>query len=88
MEQFIKYYKDKPIQFTIPSNDGVKLSVNLIGVNDLETNKDIKVITVSLNSPDDYKIFIDNIIRYYINQELKNIMYLFSIEEDFIINFY
>ena len=88
MEQFIKYYKDKPIQFTIPSNDGVKLSINLIGVNDLETNKDIKVITVSLNSPDDYKIFTDNIIRYYINQELKNIMYLFSIEEDFIINFY
>ena len=88
MEQFIKYYKDKPIQFTIPSNDGVKLSINLIGVNDLETNKDIKVITVSLNSPDDYKIFTDNIIRYYINEELKNIMYLFSIEEDFIINFY
>ena len=87
MEQFIKYYKDNPIQFTIPSNDGIKLSVNLIGVDNLESNEEIKVIRLSLNNPDDYKLFTDKIIRYYITEELKRIMMLFSIENDFIINF-
>jgi hypothetical protein len=88
VEQFIKYYKDNPIQFTIPSNDGIKLSVNLIGIDNLEDYEEIKVIKLSLNNTDEYKLFTDNIIRYYITQELKRIMMLFSIDNDFIINFY
>ena len=87
MEQFIKYYKDNPIQFTIPSNDGIKLSVNLIGIDNLGDYEEIKVIRLSLNNLDDYKLFTDKIIRYYITEELKRIMMLFSIENDFIINF-
>jgi hypothetical protein len=54
----------------------------------LESNEEIKVIELSLNNPDEYKLFTDKIIRYYITEELKRIMMLFSIDNDFIVNFY
>ena len=85
MEQFIKYYRNRPIYFNIPSEDGVKLSFNIIEVGNI--NEDIMEITLSLTNPEDYKMFTENIIRHYINEEIKNIMKLFSMDNDFTINF-
>jgi hypothetical protein len=85
MEQFTKYYSDRPIYFNIPSEGGIKLSFNIIEVGNF--NGDIKEITLSLTNPEEYKMFTENIIRHYINKEIKNIMKLFSIYDDFIINF-
>ena len=85
MEQFIKYYRGKPIYFNIPSEDGIKLSFNIIEVGNI--NEDIMEITLSLTNPEDYKMFTENIIRHYINEEIKIIMKLFSMDDDFMINF-
>ena len=85
MQQFIKYYRNRPIYFNIPSEDGIKLSFNIIEVGNI--NEDIMEITLSLTNPEDYKMFTENIIRHYINEEIKNIMKLFSMDNDFTINF-
>jgi hypothetical protein len=82
MDQFIKYYKDRPIQFSIPSNGGVKLSVKLI-----EYNYTTKVVNLSLLNQEDYKVFTDGMVKHYITKEIENILKLFSIEDDFIISF-
>jgi hypothetical protein len=85
MEQFTKFYRGKPIYFNIPSEGGIKLSFNIIEVGNF--NGDIKEITLSLTNPEEYKMFTEKIIRHYINKEIKNIMKLFSIYDDFMINF-
>jgi hypothetical protein len=85
MQQFIKYYRNRPIYFNIPSEDGIKLSFNIIEVGNI--NEDIMEITLSLTNPEDYKMFTENIIRHYINEEIKKIMKLFSMDNDFTINF-
>ena len=85
MEQFTKYYRGKPIYFNIPSEGGIKLSFNIIEVGNF--NGDIKEITLSLTNPEEYKMFTEKIIRQYIIKEIKNIMKLFSIYDDFMINF-
>jgi len=85
VEQFIKYYRNRPIYFNIPSEDGIKLSFNIIEVGNI--NEDIMEITLSLTNPEDYKMFTENIIRHYINEEIKDIMKLFSMDNDFTINF-
>ena len=59
--------------------------VNIIEVGNI--NGDIKEITLSLTNPEDYKMFTENIIRHYIKNEIKNIMKLFSMDDDFTINF-
>ena len=53
----------------------------------MNINEDIMEITLSLTNPEDYKMFTENIIRHYINEEIKNIMKLFSMDNDFTINF-
>ena len=85
MQQFIKYYRNRPNYFNIPSENGIKLSFNIIEVGNI--NEDIMEITLSLTNPEDYKMFTENIIRHYINEEIKNIMKLFSMDNDFTINF-
>jgi len=88
MEQFLKYYKDKPIQFSIPSNGGTKLSVMLEDVkNGRDHGGDMKVIILSLINLEDYKVFSDNMVEHYITKEVQSILNLFSIEDDFIISF-
>jgi hypothetical protein len=90
MDQFIKYYKDRPIQFSIPSNGGVKLSVKLVDVKNglyLEDNQVMKVIILSLLNKEDYKVFTDGMVQHYITKELESVLKLFSIENDFIISF-
>jgi hypothetical protein len=84
MEQFLKYYKDRPIQFSIPSNGGVKLSVELI---DIKNDDEMKVINLSLINSEDYKVFSGNMVQHYVTKEIQSILNLFSIEDDFIINF-
>lgn len=90
MEQFIKYYKDRPIQFTIPSNGGTKLSVKLVDVKHgsyMEDNSSMRVIILSLLNKEDYKVFTDGMVQHYITKELESILQLFSIEDNFIISF-
>jgi hypothetical protein len=88
MDQFIKYYKDRPIQFSIPSNGGAKLSVKLVDVkNGLYDNQVMKVIILSLLNKEDYKVFTDGMVQHYITKELESVLKLFSIEDDFIISF-
>ena len=82
MEQFIKYYKDRPIQFSIPSNGGTKLSVKLT-----EYNYTTKIVNLSLLNREEYKVFTDGMVKHYITKEIENILKLFSIKEDFIISF-
>jgi len=88
MEQFLKYYKDKPIQFSIPSNGGTKLSVKLVDVkNGSDRGSEMKVIILSLINLQDYKVFSDNMVEHYITKEIQSILNLFSIEDNFIISF-
>ena len=72
-----KVNKDKNIQIKIP-NQNECLSICLI---DYVVNDDgLKVINVKINNRDDFKQYTDNVLKYYVDREMKSHLKLYSIE--------
>lgn len=77
LEKLFKVNEGKNILITIP-NQKEKLNISLVG-NTIEKNG-LTIVTVKVNNRDNFKQLTDNIIKHYIDKEMKYHLKLYSID--------
>ena len=90
MNHILKFYRDNNLELTIPNNEGKKVSVKIINIEegvDQEWGNNILVVTLKVLNNEDFKYFTSNIFEFFLNKEIRQHLSLFSIEGEIVLSF-
>lgn len=90
MNHILKFYRDNNLELTIPNNEGKKVSVKIINIEegvDQEWGNSILVVTLKVLNNEDFKYFTSNIFEFFLNKEIRQHLSLFSIEGEIVLSF-
>lgn len=90
MNHILKFYRDNNLELTIPNNEGKKVSVKIINIEegvDQEWGNSILVVTLKVLNNEDFKYFTSNMFEFFLNKEIRQHLSLFSIEGEIVLSF-
>ena len=90
MNHILKFYRDNNLELTIPNNEGKKVSVKIINIEegvDQEWGNSILVVTLKVLNIEDFKYFTSNMFDFFLNKEIRQHLSLFSIEGEIVLSF-
>lgn len=90
MNHILKFYRDNNLELTIPNNEGKKVSVKIINIEegvDQEWGNSILVVTLKVLNNEDFRYFTSNIFEFFLNKEIRQHLSLFSIEGEIVLSF-
>ena len=90
MNHILKFHQNNSLELKIPNNDGKKVLVKIINIEegiDQEWGNKIIVVTLKVENKEDFKYFTTNMFEFFINKEIKQHLSLFSIEGEIALSF-
>jgi hypothetical protein len=90
MNHILKFHQNNSLELKIPNNDGKKVLVKIINIEegiDQEWGNKIIVVTLKVENKEDFKYFTTNMFEFFINKEIKQHLSLFSIEGEVVLSF-
>jgi hypothetical protein len=89
MNEFLKFYQNKPLEIKFNKNDNIILNVVVIDFEvgtDMESGGDVNVITVHIKNIEEVKHYTYDMVMFHLKKELKGHLSLFSIDGDLVVS--
>jgi hypothetical protein len=82
MNEFLKFYQNKPLNIKINDTNLEVKVINLQTGIDVMSNESVNVITVHIVNKEDLKNYLHSMVGFHLKKELKRHLSLFSIDGD------
>lgn len=85
MNEFLKFYQNKPLKLKFNKNDDIVLIINILNLEvgiDVASQEKINVITIEIENKEVLQHYLYSMIGFHLKKELKDHLSLFSIEGD------
>lgn len=85
MKELLLYSQKYPMKIKLPNNNNELLVTEL---DEIEEKSDSEILFhIKLKNSDKFKVFTENILKFYVKKHLSTQMKLFSLEKEFDVNF-